>query len=193
MSGKRKFTAKDVVKLEKIFGLSAEYLLQRDDGLPAIASKAATGAKISAARRGESPYKNLLAELDKLNLSYTGLAKLLDLPRKSISNKIRGIYNFNEEEIAKLVAICDKPAEYILARDDGKIFVSNRYETPYKNLLAEMEKRRLTYTELAKLLGLSHCTVSDKMRGKYNFTARDKARLEEIFGLPAECLLERVD
>ncbi len=157
-------------------------------------------AKMSALRRHYSPYKNLLAEMDRRQLSYTALAKLAGLSPRKISDKMRGRYKFTTKDAAKLVKFFGLPAEYLLERDDGlsaitsqserstKISLARREESPYKNLLAEMDKRRLSYSELAKILGVTQPTVSHKMRGRYKFTARDKAKLVEFFGLPAEYL-----
>lgn len=55
------------------------------------------------------------------------------------------------------------------------------------------QERRLTYTALAKLLGLSQPTISEKMRGKLKFTENDIAKLVEIFGKPADYLMARDD
>ena len=75
-------------------------------------------AKISATQRADSPFKNLIYEMNLKQLSYKGLAKLMDSMQVSISNKIRGKQNFTAEQIAKLVEIFNKPAEYLMKRDD---------------------------------------------------------------------------
>lgn len=49
MRGERNFTAEDVAKLVEFFGLSAEYLLKREDGLPATLSEAEKSSNRSAA------------------------------------------------------------------------------------------------------------------------------------------------
>ncbi len=72
--------------------------------------------QMSARRRGETPFKNLLCEMDNKNLSFRGLAKLLGL--SSLSDKIYGKQNFTEEQVAKLVEIFSKPAEYLMQRDE---------------------------------------------------------------------------
>lgn len=63
--------------------------------------------------------------------------------------------------------------------------------SPYKNLLYELDSRKLTYSALAKILGLTVSSVAYKMRGKVSFNARDKAKLEDFFGKPIEYLLKR--
>ena len=148
-----------------------------------------TISKVSAIRRGDSPYKNILSELDARQWSYNRLAKLLSLSQPSISNRMQGKTKFTNDDIVKLVEIFGKPAEYLLERDDGETSVSKKHETPYKNLLAELNKRQLTYIALSKLLDLSIATFSAKMSGKENFTAAQVAKLVEIFGKPADYLL----
>lgn len=54
-------------------------------------------------------------------------------------------------------------------------------------------ERRFSYSMLAKLMGLSMVNISRKMRNERNFTAKDIAKLVEIFGLPAEYLMARED
>ncbi len=193
MRGKKNFTAEQIDKLVEFFGKPAEYLLARDDGLPFITSREELGAKSSAIRRTDSPYKNLICEMDKKNLSYAELAKLLGLCHQAVSMKMRGERKFMEKDIAKLVEFFGKPAEYLLERDDGVSAISTRKETPYKNLLAEIDAHNLSYAAIAKLLGLCHQVVSMKMRGKQNFTAEQIAKLVEFFGKPAEYLLARDD
>ena len=73
--------------------------------------------KLSIANRSETIFKNLQDEMDTRQLSYTALAKLMNLSQPAISDKMRGKYNFTAEQIAKLVEIFDKPAEYLMARD----------------------------------------------------------------------------
>lgn len=205
MTTKQNFTADQIAKLVEIFNKHADYLMKRDDNLPFITSKEKLGAESSAAQRDDSPYKNLLAEMDKRNLSYNRLAKLLGLKRKAVSAKMRDVYSFSTKDIEKLVEVFGKPADYLMARDDGlpatkskaetslKMSMARRSDTPYKNLLCEMDKRNLSYGELAKLLGLCHQGVSMKMRGERNFTEKDIAKLVEIIGKSADYLMSRED
>lgn len=78
---------------------------------------AKTAVKISIRNRGETLFKNLQNEMDARQLSYTALAKLINLSQPAISDKMRGKRNFTAEQIAKLVEIFDRPAEYLMARD----------------------------------------------------------------------------
>ena len=151
-------------------------------------------AKMAIAHRIETPYKNLVAELDERGFLYTALAGILGLSLSSVSEKMHGKKNFTAKDIAKLEKFFDKPIEYLLQRDDGlAVTLSKRNVSPFKNLLREMEKRQLTYTALAKLLGISISSLSIKMNNKQNFTKRNKIKLVEIFNKPIEYLLQRDD
>ena len=108
MRGKIKFTDADKAQIVKFFGLSAEYLFQRED-------RTETKKK----ERRKSQFKNLLSELDAHNLTYAALARLIDLSESSIYGKMSGIYNFTERDKAKLVEIFGKPLEYLLERTEG--------------------------------------------------------------------------
>ena len=155
---------------------------------------------LSVSHRHETPHKNLLKEMDARQLSYTALAKLMNLSVTNFASKMRGKYNFTDKDKAKLVEIFGKPIEYLLQYEipyktpneiSAKKSASHRNYSPYPNLIAELDARQLSYRALAKLLGLAPSGVFEKMRGKQNFTARDKAKLEEIFQKPIEYLLWR--
>ena len=73
----------------------------------------------------------------------------------------------------------------------SKMSVSHRSNSPFKNLLSELDKQQLTYSALAKLFGLSINAVSAKIRGKVRFTDKEKVKLEEIFCKSADYLLQR--
>lgn len=105
--GKLNFTARDREKLEKIFGLPIEYLLQRDDGLEATLSN-----------RGISPYKNLIAEMELQKMTYTSLAKLMELGVVSVSNKMHGKTRFTKKDKKKLAEIFGKPINYLINRNE---------------------------------------------------------------------------
>ncbi|MBE8949754.1 MAG: helix-turn-helix domain-containing protein [Quinella sp. 3Q1] len=173
----------------------------------------------SEKHRGETPYKNLLKEMERLQLTYTALAERMGLTQPALSMKIRDKLSFTEKDAENLVIIFDRPIEYLLQRDDGlptiltsrageknpffgkhhtgenrtKFSKMNRGESPYKNLLKEMDELHITYRGLTILMGVSIVNISRKMRGERNFTAKDIAKLVEIFGCPAEYLMARDD
>ena len=209
MRGKYNFTAKDKAKLEKIFNKPIDYLLKRNDGLPTIIIESTAGennpffgkhhtgenlTKLSEMNRGDSPYKNLLKEMDAIHLTYIALAKLLGLTQPTLSEKMHGKINFTAKDRAKLEKIFGKPAEYLLYSDEPIAPLQKKYNRIlYKNLFREMEARQMTQTNLGKILGLAKTTISAKMLGKLNFTAKDKIKLEEIFKKPIGYLLRRAD
>ena len=151
-------------------------------------------SKISAKNRGNSPFQNLLKEINAHNLSYHRLAELMRIAYTSVSAKMLGRLNFTARDAAKLEEIFGKPAEYLLERQDcTERIKAQGKDSPYKNLLNELDAHNLSYRRLAELLDVSHTSVARKMRGERNFTARDAAKLEEIFGKGAEYLLERTE
>lgn len=159
-------------------------------------------ANISAGQRGNSPFKNLTAEIDKMKLAYTSLAKLLGLTHQTISLKIRGQQNFTDKDKVKLADIFGKPIEYLMERTDGlpariskaqvgmKVSVSRKCNSPFKNLQNEMDKKNITYRGLTRLTGICKSSVPLKMSGKVKFKANEIEKLVEIFNLPAEYLLQ---
>lgn len=153
-----------------------------------------TKLEMSTDRRRKSPYKNLIAEMDKCQLSYKELAKFLNLCPTSVTYKLIGKYNFTDKDKAKLEEIFGKSSEYLLQHDKFLVTLPKKnYQTPFKNFLDLLIQRNFSYCDLAKLLGVSVSSVSLKMRNKQNFTANDKEKLTEIFGKPAEYLLSRDD
>ena len=168
----------------------------------------------SEKHRGETPYKNLLKEMERLQLTYTALAERMGLTQPALSMKIRDKLSFTEKDAENLVKIFDRPIEYLLQRDDDlptiltsrageknpffgkhhtgenrtKFSKMNRGESPYKNLLKEMDELNITYTSLAILLGISQANISRKLLGERKFTAKDIAKLVEIFGCPPNTL-----
>ncbi len=116
--GRYNFTAKYIAKLVEIFNLPAEYLMARTDGLSATISKTESLAKISEVKRGYSPFKNLLNEIDKRQFTYRGLSKLTGICKSSLPLKMSGKVKFTADEIAKLTEIFDKPIEYLMFKEE---------------------------------------------------------------------------
>ncbi len=135
-----------------------------------------TRAKLSEARRGErNPRygkKNTPEHQAKIVASNLGKKRTPETC-KNISEALKG-KPFTVERCANISA-------------------AKRKESLYPNLMTELVEYNLSYAALGKLLNLASSIVSRKMRGQKNFTARDKEKLEEIFGKPAEYLLERDD
>ena len=174
-------------KLERIFGLPIELLLARDDGLP-------TSLSSHYKSYYKTPYGNLLNLILEQKFTYTSLAKTMGLSQSSFASKMRGEINFSPNEVAKLEEILGLPREILLARDDGLPTTLSRYrKTPFRNLVAEMKSLHFSQAVLAQLMGIHPIAFSLKMSGKRKFTAKDKAKLEEILQKPAEFLLKRFD
>mgnify|MGYP002860339754 CR=1 FL=1 len=151
-----------------------------------------TCSELSIKKRKESPYKNLLAEMDKLQMSYHALAKLLGVTQSAVSRKILCDNNFSDNDNAKLEEIFGLPAEYLLYCEIPPKPPKMRKKTSsYKNLIAEMDARQLSYVALEKLMDSPKNTLAPKMRGERSFTIKDRIKLIEIFQKPLEYLLKR--
>lgn len=74
-------------------------------------------AKIAATERGNSPFKNLLSEIEARQLTYKALSKLIEIPLSSLSYKIQGVRKFTESDKIKLEKFFGKPADYLLERN----------------------------------------------------------------------------
>ena len=61
--------------------------------------------------------------------------------------------------------------------------LAHRGKSPYKNLLAELDARQISYNKLAKLLGLSHSPISRKMSGKQNFKPEEMIAIKNLLGV----------
>ena len=96
---------------------------------------------------------------------------------------------FTPERCANIAA--SKIGKPLSAEHRAKIAATSRGNNPFKNLLSEIESRRLTYKALSKLIGIPLSSLSYKMQGVRNFTEDDRVKLEKFFGKPADYLLER--
>ena len=72
----------------------------------------------------------------------------------------------------------------------AKIAATSRGNNPFKNLLNEIESRKLSYKALSKLIDIPLSFLSYKMQCVRNFTERDKVKLEKFFGKSSDYLLE---
>ena len=181
MSGKRRFTEKDKAKLAEIFGKPADYLVP-----PEIY------AEMARAKRANKPFQNLLNEMEKRHITIIMFAKLMGLTLDTIRLKLNGKRKFTDKDKAKLESIFGKSAEYLLKRDENcaEPAKARREDSPYKNLLKELDARNISYRRFAELLGLSQTSVARKIRGERNFTIENKIKFTEIFGKPIEYLLK---
>lgn len=165
------------------------------DGRPGFFPSAESRAKMSAAHRGkkhsaESRAKIGMSNKGKHHTAETRLKMSAAHKGKKHSAANKG-KTLSAEHRAKMSAA--HMGKHHTAESQAKMSAAHRSKTSYKNLLAEMDKHPLSYTALAKLMGLSPQSVSLRMRGKQKFKAKDIAKLEEIFGLSAEYLMARDD
>ena len=158
--------------------------------------------KIALAHRKITPFQNLLNEMNKRQITYLELSKLLGVSSENISNKMHGRNRFTDKDAIKLAEIFNLPAEYLMERTDGlpatiskaeanmKVSVAKRGDSPLKNLLNEMDKRKITGRGLGRLIGIGKTSIWLRMNGKVKFKANEISKLVEIFNLPAEYLLK---
>ena len=149
-----------------------------------------TCVKISVKNRGETPFKNLLNEID----NRADISKILGIQSSSFSAKMNGRKNFTDSDKAKLAEFFDKPIDYLFQRDEetyAKPSKPHRKKSPYQNLIKELDSHQLSYTKLAELMNSTKQSIARKMRGERSFMEREKEKLSEIFGKPVEYLMAR--
>ena len=73
--------------------------------------------------------------------------------------------------------------------------LAHRGNSPYKNLLAELDARQISYIKLAKFLGWTLTPISNRMRGKKNFTPEEMIAIKNFLGveMSIEELFKRFD
>lgn len=146
------------------------------EGIAGLKRSSETRAKISIAQIGEKHHffcKHHTSE-----------------QKAQIASKLKG--KKRPPEVGKKIS-ATKKGTHFSAKHCLSMSIAQRGYSPYKNLIAELDAHKFSYHHLAALLNLSQASVSMKISGKRNFTARDKIKLEEIFGKPAEYLLQRDD
>ena len=152
---------------------------------------AETRAKMSATRKGKPKSPETRA---KLSMALRGEKNPRYGKRNTVEHQAKIVASHlgkkTPPETCAKIAAALRGNPFTLERC-ANISAANRTYSPYKNLLAELEARQMSYAALARLLGLSAGKVSMRMRCERNFTARDKAKLVEIFGKPIEYLLAR--
>ena len=141
-----------------------------------------TKAKIGAKKKGVPKSPEHKAKLAAANTGKKASAET----KAKMSAKHKGKRHTQEARAKIAAAKTGKPRSKETVR---KMSIGRRGESHYKNLLAEMDARQITYSALAKLLGLTQSTISQKMHGRRNFTAEQIAKLVEIFDKPIDYLL----
>lgn len=154
-----------------------------------------TCLKIATTQRGYTPFKNLAAELDAHQMTYTKFAELLGYSAVTISDKMRGRRKFMDKDKTRTSEFFGKPIEYLFERDDDGVYVKpstpHRRESPYPNLIHELDARQLSYAALARLMDWDKNSFARKMRGDRSFMDKEKNKLADFFGKPVEYLFKR--
>ena len=155
-----------------------------------------TCAKIGASQRGYTPFKNLLKELDARQMTYSAFAKILGINSATVSEKMTCRKNFTDKDKVTVAEFFGKPIEYLFERDESDrplVKKPHRRESPYKNLIAELDARNLSYAAFAKLMGMDRASLGRKIRDDRSFMDKEKNRFAEFFGKPVEYLFKRDD
>ena len=154
---------------------------------------AKTRAKIGLANKGEKNgfygKHHTKEHCEAMSARQKGVPK----PPEQVAKSAAGNRGKKRSEEFKLLMSKVHKGKPLSHEHSLKIGAANRKKSPFKNLLTEMDKRQLSYKELARLLELSTSTISNRMHGLFNFTGKDIAKLVEIFGKPLEYLIARVD
>ena len=135
-------------------------------------------AKLSAAMMGHEVSKETRARLSAIN---TGKPQTAEAREKNAAAQ-RGEKNhfFGKHHTAEAIM---------------KNALAHRGNSPYKNLLAELDARQISYTKLAKFLGLSQSHISNKMSGKKIFKSEEMIAIKNLLGveMSIEELFKRFD
>lgn len=140
-------------------------------------------AKLAEANRGRHHTPEACA---KMSASHKGKPKTAEHCAK-IAAALKG-QPFTPERCANIAA--SKRGKPLSIEHRAKIAATERSNTPFKNLLIEIESRQLTYKAFSKLIDIPLSSFSYKMQGVRNFTECDKVKLEKFFGKSVDYLLE---
>ena len=142
----------------------------------------------------------LEAELISRKIKFSTIASYLNMTETTFARKMNGkVYiKVEEAEAIKNFLGLDMTIEELFIRDDSfdaeKTF-SNRCKAwnIYPALKAELDRQKITATELAKHLDLSRPTVSRKLQGKVGISPEQKAAIRNFLQVdtPLEELFKR--
>ena len=142
-------------------------------------------SKTLTAERLYSPYLTLAALLADRVISYTELAKAVGITQEAMSYKMCGKHQFSlmQMEAIKAYLGVDMPLEELFRRDDGSVPDMTPKPYVYPVLAAILQKRKITFKQLAKVLGVGKSGVSQKMRGLGNFTPAQMEAIKKFLGV----------
>ena len=135
-------------------------------------------------------YPLLEAELVSRKLKYATVGAVLNMTGATFARKMNGTVGFTIEEATAVKNFLgvDIPLEKLFSRNDGfdatKTFSTRKADwSTYPVLKAVLEQKRISATEIARHLGLSHVTVSKKLRGKVGITPEQQAAIKKFLGV----------
>ncbi len=117
-------------------------------------------------------------------MKYATLAKHLNLSRWNIERRLHGEVKLFMEEATAIRDFLglDMPLEELFRRDDGSVPDMTPKPYVYPVLAAILQKRKITFKQLAKVLGVHKNTVSYKMHGLGNFTPAQMEATKKFLG-----------
>lgn len=153
--------------------------------------------KTLTAKRAYSPYSNLVALLAEHKISYTKLAKALEMTQEAMSYKMCGEHNFSlvQMEAIKDFLGVETPLCDLFRKADGSVPDLTPKTYVYPVLAAELQRRKITYKKLGETLGLDKSSIGSKMRGKVNFSPVQMKIIKEFLNveISIEELFQRTD
>ena len=160
-----------------------------EGGVPCDAVRAKIGAGNAGENNGFFGKHHTKEELAIMSAKQKGRKRPPEVVAKSAAAN-RG--QSRSKEAKKLMSNIHKGKKHS-SEHRAKLAASHRNETCYINLPGEIINHQFSYKVLAKILGVSSSTFSNRMSGAFNFTAEEIAKFVELFGLPAEYLFARED
>ena len=98
-------------------------------------------------------------------------------------------FKHTQEHNAKIAAAnrgIPKSAKHRAKLSLIKTLTAKRAYSPYSNLVALLAERKLSYTELAKALGITQEAMSYKMCGKHNFSLAQMKSIKNFLGVKTQ-------
>ena len=137
------------------------------------------------AKRAYSPYSNLTALLTERKISYTDLARVLEITQEAVSYKMCGKHNFSlvQMKAIKNFLGVEMPLSDLFRKADGSVPDLTPKTYLYPVLVEELQKRKITHRKLGEVLGLSRKYVSERIRGIYKFSVEQKEAIRKFLNV----------
>ena len=153
------------------------------EGATGVECKPETRAKFSALHKGKKLPPRSPEHCAKISVANRG-KHLTEETRDKLSIAMSGENNpfFGKNHTAESLARMSESHHGNTAwvgknhRQESKTKMSawRRADTPFKNLLEEMDKRQMSYKDLAEILGVARMTLPPKMGNGINLTKRGR-------------------